>query len=60
MTKDDLNDLRDALQEEAYAWACQRAREEGDVDIDRDYSIMEKWQEEYYIIFCREKGIEPW
>lgn len=40
--------MKEDLWEEAYEWACQRAREEGDVDIDRDYAIMEAWQEEYY------------
>ena len=60
MTKEELNDLRNALREKAYEWACQRAREEGDVDIDRDYTIMDAWEEEYYVFFCQEEGIEPW
>lgn len=60
MMKEELNDLRDALREEAYEWAYQRAREEGDVDIDYDYEILERWHEEYYLAFCRDKGIEPY
>lgn len=51
--------LREILREEAYEWACQRANEEGDVDIDRDYEIMEAWEEEYYQELCKEEGIEP-
>jgi len=51
--------LREILREEAYEWACQRANEEGDVDIDRDYELMEAWEEEYYQELCKEEGIEP-
>ena len=40
--------MEEAIWEEAYEWACQRACEEGDVDIDRDYSIIDAWAEEYY------------
>ena len=59
MKGEDSMDIRSELYEEAYEWACQRATEEGDVDIDRDYKIMESWQEEYYQYLCREEGIEP-
>ena len=37
----------DELINEAYEWAYQRAKEEGDVDIDRDYDIIERWGDEY-------------
>lgn len=37
----------DILVNNAYEWACQRATEEGDVDIECDYSIIEAWMEEY-------------
>lgn len=47
------------LYELAYEWACQRAVEEGDVDIDRDYTIMDVWQDEYYRELCKERGVEP-
>ena len=36
------------LWDEAYDLACQRAREEGDVDPERDYDLFEKWVQEYY------------
>lgn len=36
------------LWEQAYELACQRANEEGDVNIDTDYALIETWQEEYY------------
>lgn len=49
-------EIDEALMEEAYRWAVQRAQEEGDVDIDRDYVIMEKWQEEYYQWLCQMKN----
>lgn len=52
-------DTRSELYEKAYEWACQRADEEGDIDIDRDYETMEAWQEEYYQYLCKEEGIEP-
>ena len=38
---------RDELIDEAYEWAYQRANEEGDVDIDYDYVIIERWVDEY-------------
>lgn len=56
MTKEELHA---ALYEEAYEWACQRAREEGDVDIDYDYPIMEAWQDEYYKQLCKDANVEP-
>ena len=34
--------------EEAYELALIRAREEGDVDIDHDYDLIERWAQEYY------------
>lgn len=46
--------------EEAYEWACQRAREEGDVDIDHDYEIIEAWQEKHYEWICNDEGVEPY
>ncbi len=57
--KENLADLHAALADEAYDMACQRAREEGDVDIDYDYTLMEDWTEEYYKALCKEEGIEP-
>ena len=41
-------DPNDALWDEAYEWAYVRAAEEGDVDVERDYEIIESWVEEYY------------
>ena len=41
---------------EAYEWAYQRAREEGDVDIDRDYTIIDRWAAEYYEDLIRERN----
>lgn len=38
----------DPLWEEAYDLARQRAREEGDVDLDHDEDLIDKWAEEYY------------
>lgn len=46
--------------DEAYECACQRAHEEGDIDVDKDYTIMEQWQEEYYLDLCKNVGIEPY
>lgn len=40
--------------EEAMQYVSQRAREEGDVDIDRDYEIIEKWFDEYFTDLCKE------
>jgi len=34
--------------DEAMDWAYQRAREEGDVDLDYDEEIIFAWAEEYY------------
>ena len=55
----DLKELHAALYDQAYELACQRANEEGDVDIDYDYSLMEAWCEEYYRELCKDEGIEP-
>jgi hypothetical protein len=41
-------DPNDALWNEALEWAYQRAQEEGDVDIDKDYELIDAWMEEYY------------
>ena len=38
----------DPLWEEAYDLARQRAREEGDVDLDHDEDLIERWAQEYY------------
>lgn len=45
---------------EAEEWAELRASEEGDVDIDRDYDILEAWQEKHYLWLCEQKGVEPY
>ena len=50
-----IND-NDALWDEAYEWAYQRANEEGDVDLDYDYDIIDKWAEEYYDYLINQKG----
>lgn len=47
------------LADQAWELACQRATEEGDVDIDYDYPLMEAWTTEYYLELCKEEGIEP-
>ena len=44
------------LWDEAYEWAYQRAAEEGDVDIDDDYEIVDAWAEEYYNYLTNQKG----
>jgi len=49
----------EALWNEAVEWAEQRAREEGDVDIDTDYEILEKWEEENFIFLCEREGLDP-
>ena len=38
---------REELIDEAYEYAYERALEEGDVDIDYDYEIIEYWVDEY-------------
>lgn len=38
---------REELVDEAYEWAYQRASEAGDVDIHKDYVIIEAWVDEY-------------
>lgn len=55
----DVNDIRERLWEEACEWARQRAREKGDVNLDRDEELIWKWQEEYYIDLCNNEGIDP-
>ena len=50
-----MPDFETDLWEEAYELACQRAREEGDVDIDRDYTLMEAWTDEYYEALYQER-----
>ena len=52
-------DIHQILADTAYEMAVQRANEEGDVDIDYDYPLMEAWTEEYYIALCKDEGIEP-
>ena len=44
----DIIDEEDILWEKAYSLARQRAREEGDVDLDYDEDLIDKWAEEYY------------
>ena len=39
--------------------ALQRAHEEGDVNVDVDYEIMERWEEEYFIRFCDRYQLDP-
>lgn len=48
--------MREDWLEEAYEWAYQRAHEEGDVDIDNDYVIIEAWVDEYYDYLCKTRG----
>lgn len=52
-------DIHQDLADQAWELACQRATEEGDVDIDYDYPLMEAWTEEYYKELCKEEGIIP-
>jgi len=44
--------------DEAYEWACQRAREEGDVDPDYPdgEELIFAWAEEYYNYLTNQKG----
>lgn len=51
-----LNDRENDLWDEAYEWAYQRAREEGDVDLDRDDDIIDAWAQEYYDYLTNQKG----
>lgn len=48
----------DALWEEAREMAEQHAREEGDVNIDEDYEILERWQEQNFIYLCEREGLD--
>ena len=52
-------DIHQILADSAYEMAVQRANEEGDVNIDYDYPLMEKWTEEFYLDLCEQEGIEP-
>jgi len=52
-------DIHQILADSAYEMAVQRANEEGDVNIDYDYPLMEKWTEEFYLYLCKQEGIEP-
>lgn len=53
-------DKYDELWDAAYDLACQRANEEGDVDPDYDYELMEAWEEEYFISLCEDEGLDPY
>lgn len=54
-----LADLHQALYDEAYELACQKANEIGNIDIDYDYEIMATWTENYYINLCKDEGLDP-
>ena len=43
---------------EAYEYACQRAREEGDIDPDDpdDEELIFAWADDYYYDLMRKKG----
>jgi hypothetical protein len=43
-----LSKEEEYLWNKAYEWAYQRAREEGDVDIDHDEDLIDAWAAEYY------------
>ena len=43
-----ISEEENYLWDEAYEWAYQRAREEGDVDIDHDEDLIDAWAAEYY------------
>jgi len=49
-------DENDPLWEEAYELAYQRAREEGDVDLDYDEDLIHAWAEDYYDYLINLKG----
>ena len=53
-------DIFDILWDEACELARQRANEEGDIDIDTDYTLMEEWQEEYFIDLCQQYELNPY
>lgn len=46
--------------EDAYEYALQRAREEGDVNPDVDYKIIEFWEKQYFITACVNEGLDPY
>ena len=43
-----FTDEENYMWDQAYEWAYQRAREEGDVDIDRDEDLIDACAQEYY------------
>ena len=47
-------DIHQDLADQAWELACERATEEGDVDIDYDYTLMEAWTTEYYLELCKQ------
>ena len=53
-------DIFDILWDEACELARQRANEEGDINIDTDYTLMEEWQEEYFIDLCQQYELNPY
>lgn len=52
------NDLFAALWEEAIEQARIRALEEGDVDIDKDYALIEQWTQENFQHYCQLEGLD--
>lgn len=50
----------DKIWEEAYEYAIQRAHEEGDVNPDVDYEIIEFWEKRYFIAACINEGLDPY
>lgn len=59
MTKEFSKAVHQALYDQAYQLACQRAEEEGDVDIEYDYTLMDVWTDEYYRELCADEGLDP-
>lgn len=52
---------REDLWSEAEEWSYQRAREEGDVDLDYDDDLIASWQEKHYTWLCEQEGVkEMW
>lgn len=54
-----IKELHQVFYDQAYELACQRAREEGDVDEAYDYPLLEAWTDEYYREICKDEGFEP-
>ena len=52
MTYDEIADI-------TWDYVYQRANEEGDVDVEYDYPIIEAWFNEYFAEICREEGLDP-